>query len=71
GGIMQLWDVLSNGYWHARSLDYMNEERVRLLECARMPADLVFIILGVIPALLTAVKTYRYVKGVKGVKGDG
>ena len=63
GGIMQLWDVLSNGYWHARSLDYMNQERVRLLEWARMPADLVFIILGVIPALMAAVKTYRYVRG--------
>ncbi len=62
GGIMQLWDVLSNGYWHARSLDYMNQERVRLLEWARMPADLVFIILGVIPALIAAVKTYRYVR---------
>ena len=63
GGIMQTLNVLSNGYWHARSLDYMNQERVRLLEWARMPADLVFIILGVIPALMAAVKTYRYVRG--------
>jgi hypothetical protein len=28
-----------------------------------MPADLIFIVLGVIPALLAALKTYAYVRG--------
>ncbi|MEJ2588710.1 MAG: cbb3-type cytochrome c oxidase subunit I, partial [Deltaproteobacteria bacterium] len=63
GGVMQLWDVLTNGYWHARGLGYLSQERVRLLEWARMPADLIFIVLGVIPALLAALKTYAYVRG--------
>ena len=22
-GVLQLWDVISNGYWHARRLDYL------------------------------------------------
>jgi len=62
GGILQFWDVLTNGYWHARGLEYLNQERVRLLEWARMPADLIFIILGVIPAVVAAGMTYRYVR---------
>ena len=62
GGIMQLWDVLTNGYWHARGLSYLSQERVRLLEWLRMPADLIFILLGVIPAVIAAGMTYRYVR---------
>lgn len=58
GGVMQLWDVLNNGYWHARGLDYMNQTRVRLIEWFRMPGDTVFIIFGVIPMLIATSKTY-------------
>ena len=32
GGVFQVWDVLDNGYWHARGLDYLNEGFVRFLE---------------------------------------
>lgn len=58
GGVMQLWDVLNNGYWHARGLEYMNQSRVRLIEWFRMPGDTVFILFGVIPMLIATGKTY-------------
>jgi nitric oxide reductase subunit B len=51
-GILQLRDVLENGYWHARSLAYLNGELPRLLEWLRLPGDLVFIFLGALPILL-------------------
>lgn len=58
GGVAQFWDVMNNGYWHARSLDYMNQPRVRLIEWLRMPGDVVFIVFGVIPMLAATAKTY-------------
>lgn len=48
-GILQLHDVITNGYWHARSLAYTAGTVPRLLEWLRMPGDLVFIFLGVLP----------------------
>ena len=59
GGVLQLWDVLNNGYWHARSFDYMNQGYVRLLEWLRMPGDVIFIGLGVVPAVISAGLIYR------------
>jgi nitric oxide reductase subunit B len=59
GGVMQFYDVLRNGYWHARGLDYLNQDFVKLLEWARLPGDAVFIALGVIPMVIVAVTTYR------------
>jgi nitric oxide reductase subunit B len=58
GGVMQFYDVLTHGYWHARGLDYLNQEFVKLLEWARMPGDTVFIVLGVIPLVAAAGLTY-------------
>jgi nitric oxide reductase subunit B len=48
-GILQLYDVIQNGYWHARSLAYRAGTVPRLLEWLRMPGDLVFIFLGALP----------------------
>lgn len=47
--VLQIWDVLQHGYWHARSLDYLSSERSRLIEWLRMPGDLVFILFGAVP----------------------
>ena len=58
GGVMQFYDVLTNGYWHARGLDYLNQEFVQLIEWCRMPGDMVFIVLGVIPMVIAAGLTY-------------
>src|SRR5262249_36589885 len=51
-GLLQVRDVLENGYWHARSLDYIGGQLPRLLEWLRLPGDLVFIFLGALPILI-------------------
>jgi nitric oxide reductase subunit B len=61
GGVMQFYDVLTNGYWHARSLTYLRRNLVRLIEWCRMPGDLVFIFLGVVPMVIAAGLTYWYI----------
>jgi nitric oxide reductase subunit B len=62
GGIMQLWDVMQNGYWHARDIAYMSKDYVRLLEWLRLPADLIFILLGAVPAAIAALLTYKMIR---------
>ncbi|WP_237218141.1 nitric-oxide reductase large subunit [Rugosibacter aromaticivorans] len=57
-GILQLIDVLENGYWHARSLAYTGSDLARLLEWSRLPGDLVFIVFGVVPIAVAAVRAY-------------
>lgn len=57
-GVLQLVDVLTNGYWHARSLTYTGGELARLLEWSRFPGDVIFIIFGVIPITIAASRTY-------------
>ncbi len=51
-GILQMKEVLTNGYWHARSAEFFNEGTILLLNWIRLPADLLFIVLGVIPLLI-------------------
>jgi len=58
GGILQLYDVLQNGYWHARSAAFGHTSLMQALEWARLPGDLVFILLGVVPLLTAALRTY-------------
>ncbi len=62
GGVLQVWDVVQHGYWHARSLDYIGSYRSHLIEWLRLPGDLVFIGLGVVPLAIAAVKGYLGVR---------
>jgi nitric oxide reductase subunit B len=62
GGVLQLLDVLKNGYWHARSPHFLNGKTIQLIEWARLPADAIFILLGVVPLLIAASFTYRFVR---------
>jgi nitric oxide reductase subunit B len=55
-GVLQVWDVVQHGYWHARSFDYIGSERSRLIEWLRLPGDLVFIIFGAVPLAIASVK---------------
>jgi nitric oxide reductase subunit B len=48
-GVLQLQDVVRNGYWHARSPLFAERPLLQMLEWARMPADIIFITLGVLP----------------------
>ena len=61
-GVLQLLDVLKNGYWHARSPEYLNQGITLFIEWIRLPADAVFIVLGVLPALIAVGKTYQFVR---------
>jgi nitric oxide reductase subunit B len=58
GGVLQLYDVLQNGYWHARSAEFGHSALMHALEWARLPGDLVFIAFGVVPLVIAALKTY-------------
>jgi nitric oxide reductase subunit B len=49
GGVLQLWDSISNGYWHARRLTYLMAGTFHTLEWLRIVADSVFLLLGVFP----------------------
>jgi nitric oxide reductase subunit B len=51
-GVLQLWDVLQNGYWHARRLTYLTSGTFHTLEWARSAADAVFLVVGVVPLVL-------------------
>ena len=57
-GVLQLVDVLENGYWHARSAAFLDRPLVVALEWLRLPGDLVFIVLGIAPMVVAASWTY-------------
>lgn len=57
-GVLQLLDVLKNGYWHARSFEFSGQQQIMNLAWFRLPADLFFIIAGVLPLLLAVLITY-------------
>jgi nitric oxide reductase subunit B len=69
-GILQVWDVLQNGYWHARSLEYIGSDRSRLIEWLRMPGDVVFIVFGAVPLVIAATKAYLHVRAAPGREVD-
>lgn len=56
GGVLQVWDVVQHGYWHARSIEYVGSARSHLIEWLRLPGDLVFIFFGSIPIAIAAIK---------------
>jgi len=62
GGVLQVWDVIQNGYWHARSLAYTGSDSARLIEWLRMPGDVVFIVFGAVPLTIAAIKGYLGVR---------
>jgi nitric oxide reductase subunit B len=55
-GVLQLWDVLTHGYWHARRLTYTMTGTFHALEWLRVVADLTFLLAGAVPLTLAAVK---------------
>ncbi|MGL4292728.1 MAG: cbb3-type cytochrome c oxidase subunit I, partial [Bacteroidales bacterium] len=55
-GFMQIKDAVQNGYWHARSMEFVNSHPMKLIGWFRMPGDLVFIFFGALPFLIASVK---------------
>ena len=61
-GVLQIWDVLENGYWHARSLEFIGTDRIRMLEWVSMPSHLILIIAGVVPMVVASGLTYLKIR---------
>ena len=57
-GILQIWDVLENGYWHARSLEFIGPDQIRALESVSMPSHVILIVVGVVPMVIASGLTY-------------
>jgi nitric oxide reductase subunit B len=66
-GVLQLLDAMKHGYWHARSAEFSNQPIIVAMEWARMPTDLVFIFLGVVPLVIVTLLTYRHARAEKSV----
>ncbi len=67
GGVLQFIDVLNNGYWHARGPEFLQGKIPRMIEWVRMPADLVFIGLGIFPLLVASILTWRTTKKISSM----
>jgi nitric oxide reductase subunit B len=50
-GIRQLYESVNAGYFNARSLDYLSTNTNTVIEWLRLPGDLYFILVGVLPLL--------------------
>jgi len=57
-GVLQLLDVIKNGYWHARSFEFSGQQHIMNLAWLRLPADILFIFAGVLPLLFAVILTY-------------
>ncbi len=68
GGLLQMWDVLQNGYWHARSLDFIGSERSHLIEWFSLPGHIVLIVFGALPLVIATIKCYINLRAAP--KGD-
>jgi nitric oxide reductase subunit B len=62
GGVLQLSDVLQNGYWHARSQVFAQGGVMKVIEWLRLPADSIFIVLGALPLFVASAVVYRIVR---------
>ena len=67
-GVLQLWDVLENGYWHARSLEFIGQDRIRQLEWWSMPSHVVLIALGVVPMVIAS--RFNLPEDTKSLRAD-
>lgn len=65
GGVLQLVDVITNGYWHARSPEFLGGGLIKSLEWIRIVPDLIFSIVGVIPLVIGLFLAYRFVLKIK------
>ena len=55
-GVLQLNAALENGYWFARSAEFMNRPIIDMLVWMRMPGDMVFASGAILLALFVAIK---------------
>lgn len=53
-GVLQLWDSIANGYWHARQPAFTMTGPFHTLEWVRLVGDGVFLVAGVLPLVTGA-----------------
>jgi nitric oxide reductase subunit B len=58
GGVLQLWDSVANGYWHARRPEYLQSGLFHTLEWSRFAGDFVFLVFGALPMTVAALRSY-------------
>jgi len=59
-GIRQIYESVNAGYFHARSLDYLTTDTNTVIEWLRLPGDIYFIVIGVLPLLYLTYLGVRY-----------
>jgi nitric oxide reductase subunit B len=59
-GMVQLYDAVAEGYWKARSFDFIMRPWVNALEWLRAPGDILFIVGGALPLLWLCTRAVRY-----------
>jgi nitric oxide reductase subunit B len=57
-GVLQLWDVVAHGYWHARRLDFSMGGPFHALEWVRVGGDAVFLVVGMLPLAAAALRSW-------------
>jgi len=57
-GILQLYDAVANDYWHARDAAFYTQPLVRVIEWLRLPGDVVFIVVGILPVVYLAFRMF-------------
>ena len=57
GGVLQLWDSVAHGYWHARRLTFLMGGLYHKLEWVRMAGDMIFILAGAVPIALGVLRS--------------
>ncbi len=57
GGVIQLRDAITNGYWHARRLTFLMGGTFHTLEQFRLLGDMVFLVFGALPITLGALRS--------------
>ena len=57
-GGLQLYDAVQNGYWHARQPEFFSQPWPRIIEWLRMPGDLIFLFVGILPVVYLALRMF-------------
>ncbi|HLI80907.1 MAG TPA: cbb3-type cytochrome c oxidase subunit I, partial [Candidatus Binataceae bacterium] len=59
-GIVQLYDAVNVGYWHARAPQFITTPWIHFLEWMRLPGDALFIVGGTLPLVLVCWRAIRF-----------
>jgi nitric oxide reductase subunit B len=59
-GLLQMWDSMKHGYWHAREISFIMSGTFHTLAWLRIIGDLVFLLLGALPIVIAVLMTYYY-----------